>query len=65
MTSVLFIWVLTQGVLQPPVTETFYTLDACQAAARKAENAPLIFSAPMPDVEVRAYCSTKRLNKDK
>lgn len=65
MTSVLFVWILTQGVLQPPVTETFYTVEACQAAARKAENALILFDVRPGDVQVRAYCSTKRLAKDK
>lgn len=49
MTSVLFIWVLAQGVLAPPTTETFYTLEACQR----------------PDAQIRAYCSPKRISKDK
>lgn len=67
MTSVLFIWVLTQGALQPPVpVDTFYTLEACEASARKAENALVLFSDVKlnPDIQVRAYCSTKRLAKD-
>ena len=64
MTSVLFIWVLTAGALAPPVTETFYTLEACQAAARKAENTRLQLRTG-PDTLIVAYCSPKRLSKDK
>lgn len=64
MTSVLFIWVLSQGALQPPVTETFYTVEACQAAARKAENTLLSFPE-LGDARIFAYCAPKRLNKDK
>lgn len=64
MTAVLFIWVLSQGALATPVTETFYTLEACQAAARKAENSIILFEGQRPDAQIRAYCSLKRLNKD-
>lgn len=53
MTSVLFIWVLAQGVLAPPTTETFYTLEACQAAARKAENSLVLFEGQRPDASAR------------
>lgn len=63
MTTVLFVWILSQGQLTLGATETFYTLEACQVAARAAENAPLIFSV-RPDVEIRGICSTKRLPKD-
>lgn len=65
MTSVLFIWVLTAGQLHLEGIETFYTLEACQTAARAAENAPLIFTDRPTDTQVRAFCNTKRLNKDK
>lgn len=65
MTSVLFIWALAQGVLAPPTTETFYTLEACQAAARKAENSLVLFEGQRPDAQIRAYCSPKRISKDK
>jgi hypothetical protein len=66
MTSVLFIWILSQGAMSAPVTETFYTLEACQTAARKAENVLPLFSdiKSSPDIQVRAYCSTKRLSKE-
>lgn len=65
MTTVLFIWVMSQGVLQPPVTETFYTVEACAAAARKAENALLSFPDRQADTRIVSYCSTKRLTGDK
>ncbi|EDW9898068.1 hypothetical protein GTL58_004363 [Salmonella enterica] len=64
MTSVLFIWVLNAGQVHLEGIETFYTLEACQTAARNAENAPMAF-AESSDVQVRAFCNTKRLNKDK
>lgn len=63
MTSILFIWVLYAGQLQLAATETFYSLDACQAAARNAENAHFLFQDKPIDTEVRATCSTKRLAK--
>lgn len=63
MTSVLFIWVLNASQVHLEGAETFYTLEACQTAARNAENAPLAF-ADRADVQVRAFCNTKRLNKD-
>ncbi|MGT1179998.1 hypothetical protein ACVPRA_18240 [Salmonella enterica subsp. enterica serovar Enteritidis] len=64
MTSILFIWVVSAGQLQLAGTETFYTLDACQAAARAAENAHFLFQGDKPnDSEVRAICSPKRLGK--
>lgn len=64
MTSVLFIWVLSAGQLHLEGTETFYTLEACLTAARNAENAPQAF-VDRTDVQVRAFCNTKRLQKDK
>lgn len=63
MTSLLFIWTLTAGQLQLAATETFYSLEACQAAARSAENAHFLFQDKPIDTEVRATCSTKRLAK--
>lgn len=64
MTSVLFIWVLTAGQMQLAASETFYTLEACQSAARAAENAHFLFQGDKPnDSEVRAICSPKRLGK--
>ncbi|HCP0786307.1 TPA: hypothetical protein OCP62_004340 [Escherichia coli] len=64
MTSILFIWTLTACQLQLAATETFYSLDACQAAARAAENAHFLFQGDKPnDPEVRAICSPKRLGK--
>lgn len=64
MTTLLFIWTLTAGQLQLAATETFYSLEACQAAARNAENAHFLFQGDKPiDTEVRATCSTKRLAK--
>ena len=65
MTSVLFIWILSQGNLTLGATETFYTLEACLTAARNAENAPLAFDNKPDDFQVRAFCNTKRLSKDK
>jgi hypothetical protein len=65
MTTVLFIWILSNGQLQLGGTETFYTLEACLTAARNAENAPLAFDNKPEDFQVRAFCNTKRLNKDK
>ena len=64
MTSVLFIWIMSQGNLRLETVDTFYTLEACQTAARNAENAPQAF-VDRTDVQVRAFCNTKRLNKDK
>lgn len=64
MTSILFIWVLSAGVLERPVTETFYTVEACEAAARKAYNTRLQLPAG-PDTTIIAYCSPKRLSKDR
>lgn len=63
MTTLLFIWTLTAGQLQLVATETFYSLEACQAAARNAENAHFLFQDKPIDTEVRATCSTKRLAK--
>ncbi|APM00302.1 hypothetical protein STP03_048 [Salmonella phage STP03] len=64
MTSVLFIWVLTAGQMQLAASETFYTLEACQSAARAVENAHFLFQGDKPiDSEVRAICSPKRLGK--
>lgn len=63
MTTLLFIWTLTAGQLQPAATETFYSLEACRAAARNAENAHFLFQDKPIDTEVRATCSTKRLGK--
>lgn len=63
MTTLLFIWTLTAGQLQLAATETFYSLEACQAAARNAENAHFLFQDKPIDTEVRATCSTKRLAK--
>lgn len=63
MTTLLFIWTLTAGQLQLTATETFYSLEACQAAARNAENAHFLFQDKPIDTEVRATCSTKRLAK--
>jgi hypothetical protein len=66
MTSVLFIWVMNAGVLTlAGEPQTFYELDACLAAARKAENAPLIFEGVMSKTQIRAYCTPKRLTKEK
>lgn len=39
MTSILFIWVLSAGQMQLAASETFYSMEACQSAARAAENA--------------------------
>lgn len=45
-------------------TETFYSMEACQSAARAAENAHFLFQGDKPnDSEVRAICSPKRLGK--
>lgn len=63
MTTLLFIWTLTAGQLQLVATETFYSLEACQPAARNAENAHFLFQDKPIDTEVRATCSTKRLAK--
>ncbi|ECN2450283.1 hypothetical protein ACSDT0_004457 [Salmonella enterica] len=64
MTSILFIWVLSAGQMHLAATETFYTLEACQVAARAAENAHFLFQGDRPiDSEVRAICSPKRLGK--
>lgn len=65
MTSLLFIWVMNAGVLTlAGDPQTFYSLDACNAAARKAENAHLIFEGVMTKTQVRAYCTPKRLGKE-
>lgn len=64
MTSVLFIWIMTAGNLAlAGEPQTFYSLEACNAAARKAENASLLFEGVMTKTQVRAYCSPKRLDK--
>lgn len=64
MTSILFIWVLSAGHMQLTASETFYSMEACQAAARSAENAHFLFQGDKPiDSEVRAICSPKRLGK--
>ena len=34
MTSILFIWVLSAGRMQLAASETFYSMEACQSAAR-------------------------------
>ena len=45
-------------------SETFYSMEACQSAARAAENAHFLFQGDKPnDSEVRAICSPKRLGK--
>lgn len=64
MTTFLFIWMMQNGVLQKPVVKTFYTLEACNAAARKAENAHLLFEGIMSTTQIRAYCSPKKLGVD-
>lgn len=43
MTSILFIWVLSAGQMQLTASETFYSMEACQSAARAAENAHFLF----------------------
>ena len=64
MTSVLFIWIMNAGALSlASEPQTFYSLEACNAAARKAENASLLFEGVMTKTQVRAYCSPKRLDK--
>ena len=63
MTSILFIWVLTAGQMQLAASETFYSMEACQSAARAAENAHFLFQYKPIDTEVRAICSPKRLGK--
>lgn len=63
MTSILFIWVLSAGQMHLAATETFYTLEACQVAARAAENAPLTFVERPVDAQVRGICTLKRLSK--
>mgnify|MGYP000844824105 FL=1 len=66
MTALLFIWIMNAGVLTLAAEpQTFYTLEACNAAARKAENAGLLFEGAMTKTQVRAYCSPKKLSKDK
>ncbi len=63
MTSLLFIWIMNAGSLtMAGEPQTFYSLEACQAAARKAENASLLFEGVMTKTQVRAYCSPKRLD---
>lgn len=65
MATLLYIWVLSQGQLRlEGKPESYYTLEACNAAARKAENARLLFEGAMTDDQIRAYCSPKRLGKD-
>lgn len=63
MASVLFIWVMNAGVVHLEGMMTFYSLEACQTAARNAENAPLAFS-DRSDVQVKAFCNTKKLSKE-
>ncbi len=64
MTSILFIWVLSAGHTQLAAAETFYSMEACQSAARTAENVHFLFQGDKPnDSEVRAICSPKRLGK--
>lgn len=64
VTSILFIWVLHAGQMQLVASETFYSMEACQSAARAAENAHFLFQGDKPnDSEVRAICSPKRLGK--
>lgn len=64
MTSILFIWVLSAGQMQLAASETFYSMGACQSAARAAENVHFLFQGDKPiDSEVRAICSPKRLGK--
>ena len=64
MTSILFIWVLSEGHMSLAASETFYSTEACQSAARAAENAHFLFQGDKPiDSEVRAICSPKRLGK--
>ena len=65
MSYLLFIWSLTNGVLvleskDPPV---YYELTACQAAARKAENAPLLFEGITPEVKISAYCTPRKITE--
>lgn len=65
MTSVLFIWIMQAGAITlAGEPQTFYSLEACQAAARKAENAGVLFEGVMTKTQVRAYCSPKRLGKE-
>lgn len=64
VTSILFIWVLSAGQMHLAASETFYSMGACQSAARAAENAHFLFQGDKPnDSEVRAICSPKRLGK--
>jgi hypothetical protein len=65
MTSILFVWIMNAGAITLATEpQTFYTLEACNAAARKAENAGLLFEGVMTKTQVRAYCSPKKLSKD-
>lgn len=64
MTSLLFIWIMNAGAITlAGEPQTFYSLEACNAAARKAENAGVLFEGVMTKTQVRAYCSPKRLDK--
>lgn len=64
MTCILFIWVLYAGQMRLAATEMFYSMEACQSAARAAENAHFLFQGDKPnDSEVRAICSPKRFGK--
>ena len=66
MTSLLFIWIMSGGVLRlEGEPQTFYELEACNAAARKAENAHLLFEGAMTKTQIRAYCAPKKLSKQK
>lgn len=65
MTFLLFIWSLNNGVLQletkePPV---YYELKACQAAARKAENAALLFEGIATKARISAYCTPRKVSE--
>lgn len=60
MTSVLFIWALAQGVLAPPTTETFYTLEACQRPPVKQKTRWCCSKASAP---TRRYARTVHRNE--
>lgn len=65
MSYVLFIWMLSGNSLsleskEPPI---YYELKACEAAARKAENAYLLFEGVVPEVKVKAYCTPRKISE--
>lgn len=64
MVTILYVYIISQGVLYPPTTETYYTHAACFDAAKQAENLGIKLAERFPKTEISAYCTPKKLAKE-